>query len=288
MKENEIEFYMCRICSEIVNEEHFESEELIEKFISVCKINIEKSLEKSFIKIKCKFIDIRYNFIYTNLYLKKHIRGIILKNMDTSKYYKSYIIKQNMLEFNYRTMDPMYVSEKIDSSNILQDISNIENLEIIKQNLKPYLIKNSASDYNYKIKKMQEDITKVNFKKSGNLIYNINNVGCDIFILQCQLLKGSNYNFDNIPKIFYSSKVISVIKNKDEKCFIYCYIRKYLDNVDNHKDRISVKDKKIAKELEEELSFNFDDVEIKDLSKIEDLLETYIYVSTCNRNLKNI
>ena len=69
-KENEIEFYMCRICSEIVNEEHFESEEHIEKLDSVYKINIEKSLEKSFIKIKCKFIDIRYNFIYTDLYFK--------------------------------------------------------------------------------------------------------------------------------------------------------------------------------------------------------------------------
>ena len=280
LKENKIESYMCRICSEIVDEEYFESEEHIEKFNSVCKINIEKS----FIKIKCKCIDIRYNFIYTDLYFKKHIREIILKNIDTTKYYKSYIIKQNMLEFNHRTMDPMYVSEKIDSSNILNDISNTENLEKRRQNLKPYLIKHTASDYNYKIKKMQEDITKVNFKKSGDSIYNINNVGCDIFISECQLLKGSNYNFENIPKIFYSSKVISVIKNKDEKCFIYYYIRKYLNNVDNHKDRISVKDKEIANKLEQELNFNFDDFKIKYLSKIEDLLETNIYVYTSNKN----
>ena len=134
-------------------------------------------------------------------------------------------------------MEPMYVSEKFDSNDILQHISNIENIEKRKQNLKPYFTKNYASDYNYKIKK-SEDITKINFKKSGDSIYNINNVGCDIFILECQLLKGSNYNFENIPKIFYSSKVISVIKNKDNKCFVYCYIRKFLNNVDNHKDRI--------------------------------------------------
>ena len=140
-----------------------------------------------------------------------------------------------------------------------------------KQNLKPYLIKNSASNYNYKIKKMQKDITKVNSKKSGDSIYNINNIGCDIFILECELLKGSNYNFENIPKIFHTSRVISIIKNKDEKCFIYCYRRKFLNNVDNHTDRISVKDKEIAKELEQVLNFNFDDVQIKDLNKIEDL-----------------
>ena len=108
----------------------------------------------------------------------------------------------------------------------------------------------------------------------------------NFFILECQLLKGSNYNFENIPKTFYSRKVISVIKNKDEKCFIYYYIRKYLNNVDNHKDRISVKDKEIANKLEQELNFNFDDVKIKDLSKIEDLLERNIYVYTSNKNLK--
>ena len=184
-------------------------------------------------------------------------------------------------------MEPMYVSEKFNSNEILNDISNIENLERKKQNLKPYLIKNSASDYNYNIKKMEEDITEINLKKSGDSIYNINNVGCDIFTLECQLLKGSNYYFENIPKIFYSSKLISVIKNKDEKCFIYCYIRKFLNNVDNHKDRISVKDKEIAKKLEEELKFNFDNVKVKDLNKIEYLLETNIYVYTCNKNLKN-
>ena len=98
-----------------------------------------------------------------------------------------------------------------------------------------------------------------------------------MFILECQLLKGSNYNFENIPKIFYKSKVISVIKNKDEKCFIYDYIRKFLNNVDkNHIDRVSLKDKKL-----EELNFNFHNV------KVKDLLESNIYVYTCNKNLKN-
>ena len=167
-------------------------------------------------------------------------------------------------------------------------IQNIENLEKNEErNLKPYLIKTSSSDYNYKIKKMNEDLSKVNFKESGNSIYYINSSGCHIHISECKLLKGSNYNFENIPKIFYKSKVISVIKNKDQKCFIYCYIRKFLNNVDNHKDRVSLKDKQIVKRLEEELDFNFDNVKIKDLSKIENLLETNIYVYTCDKNLKN-
>ena len=182
----------------------------------------------------------------------------------------------------------MYISEKHDSNDILYDIENIENLEENKErNLKPYLIKNSASDYNYKIKKMNEDLDKINFKESGNSIYYINSTGCEIFITECELLKGWKLNFEKIPKIFYTSKVVNIIKNKDEKCFIYCYIRKFLNPVDNHKDRVSLKDKQIVNKLEEDLNYNFDNVKIKDLSKIENLLETNIYVYTCNQNLKN-
>ena len=92
---------------------------------------------------------------------------------------------------------------------------------------------------------MEEDISKANFKESGNSIYYINSVGFELFITECELLKGANYIFENIPKIFYKSKVISVIKNKDQKCFIYCYIRKFLNPFNNHSDRVSLKDKKL-------------------------------------------
>ena len=193
-----------------------------------------------------------------------------------------------MLEFNQGKLDPMFISERHDSNNILYDIENLENLEKNEErNLKPYLSKNTATEYNYKIKKMYEDIEKVNFKKSGNSIYYINSVGCEIFIAECELLKGSNYNFEKIPKIFYKSKVISVIKNKDQKYFLYCYVRKFLNNVDNHKDRISLKDEENVKKLEGELDYDFDNVKIKNISKIENLLETNIYVYTCDKNLKN-
>ena len=116
---------------------------------------------------------------------------------------------------------------------------------------------------------MEEDIEKENFNESGDSIYYINSIGFDVFITECELLKGSGFTFEKIPKIFYTSKVINVIKNKDEKCFIYCYIRKFLNNVDNHKDRITVKDKEIVNKLEEELDFNFDNVKIKDLNKMK-------------------
>ena len=44
--------------------------------------------------------------------------------------------------------------KKHDSNNILYDIVNIEKNE--RRNLKPYLIKNSSNEYNYKIKKWKK------------------------------------------------------------------------------------------------------------------------------------
>ena len=108
-----------------------------------------------------------------------------------------------------------------------------------------------------------------------------------IFKLRPELLKGRNYNFENIPKIFYDSKVIEIIRNKDNKCFIYNCVRKYLNDVKRHGEIVSKKDKMIAQEIEEKLDYNFDNVKIKDLNKIENLLETNIYIYACNEKLSN-
>ena len=85
-----------------------------------------------------------------------------------------------MLDFNYKS-ELQYYTEKFNSNNIINDISNIENLEKNDEYLKPYLIKNNT-DYNYNIDKIYEDLDKVNFIKSGNSITYVNNMGCDIKI----------------------------------------------------------------------------------------------------------
>ena len=118
--------------------------------------------------------------------------------------------------------------------------------------------------------------------ESGLTITVINNTGCQIKINECELIRGSS--FENIPKIFYNSKIINIIQNKDKKCFLYCYIRKYLNTVKSHSNRVSNIDKEFAKKLESELNYNFDDVKVEDLSKIEGLLETNIYAYCCNKS----
>ena len=192
-----------------------------------------------------------------------------------------------MISFNYRD-DQVFYSDKYDSVDVIKDIDNTENLEKKEEYLKPQLRKSSmVDDYDYNIDQMYIDLDSVNFKQSENSIKYFHHMGCDIKLMKCSLLKGSKYNFEKMPKLFYDSKVISVIKNQDEKCFLYYYIRRFLNPVKKHSERVSPVDKEIAKKLEEELNYDFDNVEIKQLSKIEDLLETNIYVYSCDSKFKN-
>ena len=101
-KETKQEFYLCRLCQQIVSREHFETQEHIDLFNSVVDIEINQSLKNSFLSIKTMFMNTNYNTIYTDLYFKKRIKEITLKNIDVTKYYKAYILKKNMLSFNFR------------------------------------------------------------------------------------------------------------------------------------------------------------------------------------------
>ena len=46
LKENKMEFYLCKICGEIVSLTHFDTEEHIQKFNCVCKINMKRIFRK--------------------------------------------------------------------------------------------------------------------------------------------------------------------------------------------------------------------------------------------------
>ena len=100
----------------------------------------EKCFENAFVTVNCKFLDTRYNYIYSDLYFKKHIKELILKNSDVDEYYKSYIIKKLMLDFN-NEKEKQYYTEKYNSNNILKDLSNIEKIEKNDDIIQPYLIK---------------------------------------------------------------------------------------------------------------------------------------------------
>ena len=72
LKENKMKFYLCRICGEIVNKSHFNSEEHIKKFNTVCDIEIKKSFKGAFYQSKdnSMILDI---IIYTQTRILKNI-----------------------------------------------------------------------------------------------------------------------------------------------------------------------------------------------------------------------
>ena len=73
MKENEILYFLCKICQNIVKQDHFESKEHIDKFNSVCQIEIRK-FKDSCLVIDITFIDDRYNFVYIDRYFKNILK----------------------------------------------------------------------------------------------------------------------------------------------------------------------------------------------------------------------
>ena len=72
LKENKMEFYLCCICSQIVNEQHFDSEEYIKKSNTVCDIEIKNPSKDLFYQSKVNSL-IQDIIIYTAIYILKNI-----------------------------------------------------------------------------------------------------------------------------------------------------------------------------------------------------------------------
>ena len=84
---------------------------------------------------------------------------------------------------------------------------------------------------------------------------------------------------DKIPELFFKKRNLLIIKNDDNKCFLYCYIRKFKNIVDNNASRITKKDL-----LMDECNIDFENVSLDELDNIENLLEVNIHIFGCNKN----
>ena len=63
---------------------------------------------------------------------------------------------------------------------------------------------------------------------------------------------------DKIPEIFFKKRNLLIMRNDDNKCFLYCYIRKFKNIVTNNISRISKKDLNIAEEIMDECDMDFE------------------------------
>ena len=77
------------------------------------------------------------------------------------------------------------------------------------------------------------------------------------------------------------------MKNDDNKCFLYCYIRKFKNIVTNNISRISKKDLVIAEEIIDECNMDFENVSLDELDKIENLLKVNIHIFGSNKKFNS-
>ena len=78
-----------------------------------------------------------------------------------------------------------------------------------------------------------------------------------------------------------------MLKNNDNKCFLYCYIREYLNSITRNKFRITKRDKELADKIINETNLTFENVTISEINKIEKKLKVNINVFSCNKSYEN-
>ena len=139
------------------------------------------------------------------------------------------------------------------------------------------------------------DQEQINIISEGDIEYDasqmkiIQNTRLLIKLSECNLFSsGGSLEINKIPKIFFNKKNLVIIKNlNDNKCFLWCYIKKHLNLIEKNISRINKKDIEISKEIFDEHNINFEDVNLDEINDIENLLECNIHIFGCNKNLSS-
>ena len=117
----------------------------------------------------------------------------------------------------------------------------------------------------------------------------IQNTRLLIKMSECQIFApGNSSEINKIPELFFKKKNLVIIKNlNDDKCLLWCYIRKHLNPIEKNISRINEKDIEISKELIDEHNIDFEIISISEIDNVEDILECNIYIFGCNKKLFN-
>ena len=286
----ECDKFDCLLCNETVNERHYFSKQHIDNFDKNITIKTRTSIKKKFIDIIFDFHIIDKNVFYEDLYFKDKIKSLILKHRKKDKEYKITIYKFNQ---SIRGDLTNFWIEKFNIDN-MNEIDNLDKLNL--KNFKELKCFDFDSDYLDTRNQYLYDGTPIdqeeinilsNNDQSGNQIKVIQNTRLLIKMSECQVLSaGSLSEINKIPNIFFQKRNLVIIKNlNDDKCLLWCYIRKYLNPIEKNVSRINKKDIEISKELIDEYNIDFENVSMGEINKIEDLLKCNIYIFGCNKIL---
>ena len=133
------------------------------------------------------------------------------------------------------------------------------------------------------IKNILIKIFDIYYLKRGIQQYNIDNVK----LSECQLFSGGDSSeIDKIPELFFKKRNLIIMKNlNDNKCLLYCYIRKHLNPITTNLSRVRKKDIEISKKLIDEFNIDFENVSIGEIDEIEGFLECNIHIFGLIKNL---
>ena len=188
----------------------------------------------------------------------------MVKNNDLKYWVKKYIL-QNINDID--NIDKLKIKNNRNDS----DLINIGNSEIPNQNAEDNL-----EELNILL--MHEDY--------DSSIMTIQNSRLIVKISECDIFSGEN-EIDKIPEIFSKKRNLLIMKNDDNKCLLYCYIRKFKNFITNNASRISKKDLLIVDEIVDECNMDFENVSLDELDKIENLLEANIHIFGCNKKFNS-
>ena len=208
---------------------------------------------------------------------------MILKHRKKNKEYKISIYKYNQSVKGDLTN---FWIEKFNIDN-LSEIDNIYKLNLKNlKNLKCFDFDNNLYGRPVELYDGTVDPENINIISEGDIEYDasqmkiIQNTRLLIKMSECDIFSaGNSLEMNKIPDIFFQKRNLVIIKNlKDNKCLLWCFIRKHLNPIEKNISRINKKDIEISKELIDEHNIDFENISIGEIDEVEDFLE-------CNNNV---
>ena len=225
----------------------------------------------------------------------KYARDTVIKNYDdyiksekykkTIRYLKDNNISEEIIKKHTLTIYDYFLNKEY--KNNLKKLKE----SIIKLENKTQITEMNPTEYEIAVENIAEvGIGSGMTIKLGNgdnePIYQ--NLRCVIKMTEYTPISGGNISeLNKIPDLFLNKRGLLILKNNDNKCFLYCYIREILNPITKNRFRITKRDKELADKIINETNLNFENVSISEIDKIEKKLKVNVNVFSCNKNYKN-
>ena len=218
--------------------------------------------------------------------LFKYGRDIVIKDYEkfikrsdykkVTKYLKDNNINETLIYKHISIIyDYLNSNDKIDLETLKKAILSLENS------------KYSYIEHNTLIERPRKSDETISINETREINYNY--LRCVIKMTEYIPISGGSISeMNKIPDLFLNKRSLLVLRNNDNKCFLYCFIREFLNPITKNRFRITKRDKELADKIIIETNLTFENVSINEMNKIEKKkLEVNINVFSCNKFYKN-